>query len=678
MEDDSFENNELVVDEDQVMNMNMDIDMDHSIDNEEEYEGEDEDAKREDEGEREEDDDDGREEDEDGKGEGDDDDDDDDDDGDDDDEDEEEEDDDDDDEVDEAKSQNKAQDQSSPTVQVAAKDAEMDDADIKMENADTKIKTKEEEGSAQRDEGDTQRDEVTVIGEADVDVDVDAEVEADEAEKLKQEEEQRLSKLSHLERVILKAKAATEFDIVPSVAFPYSGQCHSIALSDGPQWILTGGEDGFIRKYDFIASIQGKSPLTVAQKHNLVDSVTKAGVISSYWENEQPITKSELLKMNPKIKASDFNTGSISYEPKINPVYSLDVERHGYWCISGLLLGGISLYTMRYNEGQMHHIFAQDSKANPKGSGHTDAVSVVTLNQSQNAFLSGSWDKTIRLWDLNTGKTNTIYKGSSGQITNVKFRPDGLTDLDISLPGDDDNEEVNGDEDDIDSLFGDSDKDEDNNNKEAKDRDNDPKRVKDTSKTTSKTLTNENIFMTSSIDGTVNIWDVRQEDPVIKFGIPEGVPPWCMSAMWSNNGDNVYVGRRNSTIEEINLRMPHARIKNKGSLMAPNVAKTLQFPRISGPVSAMTTMPNDNFILCGSMDNIRLYNLELYGDNANNTHTKKHATPFLIIPGHQGGILSNLKVDPSGRFLISASGNRGWGHAAYAETVLVYEIDFEM
>lgn len=493
------------------------------------------------------------------------------------------------------------------------------------------------------------------------------------------------------ENLIIKAKESKEFDIIPSVAIPYTSECHALAFTDGPKWILTGGEDGFIRKYDFIASIEGKSPLTMAQRHNLVDSITKAGVISSYWENEQPLTKKQMMESNPKLKISDFSTGSVSYEPKVNPVYSLDVERNGYWCLSGLSSGGISLYTMRYNEGNIHHYFKHSPKKQSPTleNGHNDAVSVLKLNTEQKRFLSGSWDKTIREWDLNTGKCINLFTGSSGQISNIQYRPEGLADFALSYEDSDvkiDEQDVRP-ESDIDSLFGDSDNEnnEDRKNIESLDKSNSSKLVTNDSKATNKTFSNDSIFMSSSIDGTINLWDVRVSNttssPVLRLGVSEGIPPWCMSSTWSNCGEYIYAGRRNSTVEEFSIKMPHKRSKsghNKDT-MVPNVLKLLQFPKISGPVSAISTLPNNDFILCGSNDNIRLYNLNLYNDlsNTSSTTNKKPATPFMIIPGHHGGILSSLYVDGTGRFMVSASGNRGWGHANFTDSVLIYEIDFE-
>lgn len=468
------------------------------------------------------------------------------------------------------------------------------------------------------------------------------------------------------ERVLDSIRRATEFDIVPTVAIPYGQQCHAMAVLEGPKWLVTGGEDGFIRKYDFTASIEGKAPLTVAQKHNLMDSITKAGVIGSYWENEQPLTQKQMLASNPKFNASDFSSGSVSYEPQVNPVYSLDVERNGFWCLSGLLSGGISLYTMIYNEGAIHHYFRHN--ANKFGeqtidTGHLDAVSVLKLNRAQDRFLSGSWDKTIREWDLNTGKVVNLFKGSTGQISSIQFRPQGLTDITFKNDGEGQNPS------DVDSLFGDSDEEDDANVSKSS--------IK-TDLAKNKPATSDSIFMSSSIDGTINIWDVRVsgKNLVLKLGVPENVPPWCMTASWSNDGDKLYVGRRNSTVEELSLRMPHSRGASNSKV--PNVLKRLLFPKISGPVTALSTMPNDNFLLCGSNDNIRLYNLSLYHEFAlESTTSKKRATPFFVIPGHNGGALSNLYVDDSGRFMISTSGNRGWGHSSYADVVLVYSIDCE-
>lgn len=489
------------------------------------------------------------------------------------------------------------------------------------------------------------------------------------------------TQISIRQSIIHKIKTTKNIDMVATCAIPYGSQCHVMSFTEGPRWILTGGEDGFIRKYDFISSIQGKAPLTLAQKHSLVDSVLNSGVITSYWENEQPLTKQQVMSTNPKIKLDDFESGSVTYEPKLNPIYALTAERNGYWCLSGTLSGGISLYSMRYNEGVLQYYFPNSpKKQSAKDSqGHQDAISVLEMNFAQDKFLLGSWDKTIRYWDLNNGKCVGLFAGNTGQISNVKFRPLGLTDINLTFDDDAKTEDNS----DMGSLFGDSDSDHEKNN----DNDNSKDRKETKAKTpvvdpsnrklTNKTISNEDVFMNSNIDGTINIWDIRASDqPVLRYGLPEGTPPWCMSATWSNTGDSIYVARRNSTVEEFSLKMPH---KQGFKSHIPNVLKTLQFPKLSGPITAISTMPNDNFLLCGSYDNIRLYNLSLYNPENPSVASsgKNKATPFLIVPGHQGGAVSSLIVDETGRFLVSASGNRGWGQANVTDYVLIYEVDFD-
>ena len=78
---------------------------------------------------------------------------------------------------------------------------------------------------------------------------------------------------------------AETYDIVPTIAGPHSTSINAIAATPDLRWVFSGGVDGYIRKFNWIETANGKSMLTVAQRHPFVDSVTKAGVLMSYWEN---------------------------------------------------------------------------------------------------------------------------------------------------------------------------------------------------------------------------------------------------------------------------------------------------------------------------------------------------------------------------------------------------------
>jgi len=71
--------------------------------------------------------------------------------------------------------------------------------------------------------------------------------------------------------------------------------------------------------------MNGRVPLTVAQKHPFVDSVTRAGILLSYWENEEP-----------SVRSSYLHVPETTDDLKLSPVYSLAVHNQSLWLLSGL------------------------------------------------------------------------------------------------------------------------------------------------------------------------------------------------------------------------------------------------------------------------------------------------------------------------------------------------------
>ena len=99
------------------------------------------------------------------------------------------------------------------------------------------------------------------------------------------------------------------------------------------------------------------------------------------------------------------------------------------------------------------------------------------------------------------------------------------------------------------------------------------------------TSTAESTFLAASIDGSLRVWDKRQSTPIARIS-PRNVPPWCMNACWSPDGNYIYVGRRNGTVEEYSL--------HKG---LRGVERSLKLPNGSGPVSAVRAMPNGRHLI---------------------------------------------------------------------------------
>ena len=485
-----------------------------------------------------------------------------------------------------------------------------------------------------------------------------------------------------------EALTATLYDIVPTMAAPHATSINAVTCTPDMRYWFTGGSDCYVRKYDGAATINGKTLLTVAQRHPFVDTVTKAGVLMSYWENEeQPGPKSE--------------------ETVLSPVYSLAVHSEALWLLSGLESGGINLQSVRHDEGKRIHCLQK----------HTSAVSVLALAADEKSVLSGSWDKNIYDWDLNTGNVKREYTGSGGQISAIEIRPasslpvppesedpivngsstfasnnadkplpnglpggplgaqdtplangmagmdnandsaapngvgnntqgmDSLADGSADAPGSP-RDSLFGD---TDSLFGDTagdnapsggnfggDEDDEFSraiggidhqdigpSADTSMTDAPPVPAPDSSaptqpapatsqseaaasppktnglphaeslpppsipaQTQDAVATSDSTFLAAAIDGPIRIWDRRMETPVAHIPNRPGVPPWCMSACWSPDGNYLYAGRRNGTVEEFSL---HKGVREP--------TRTFKFPHGSGAVSAVKAMPNGRHLI---------------------------------------------------------------------------------
>ena len=539
---------------------------------------------------------------------------------------------------------------------------------------------------------------------------------------------------------------ASTYDMVPTIAAPQSTSINAITATGDMRWVFSGGSDGYIRKYNWVETVNGKLMLTVAQRHPFVDSVVKAGVLMTYWENWD-------------VPSRNATSQSSEETATLCPVYSLAVQNQGLWLLAGTDSGSIRLQSVRHDEGKEIALLRR----------HTSAVSVLSLSSDEKSLLSGSWDKSVLDWDLNVGQVRTTFGASAGQISSIEPRPvssvpvpqesgeepitngtyssnnhvngagsfamaNGIGSRDQSQPPQDEVPRAAS----PDSLFGGGDDDDlfgDDggavisnggplNDAYGEDDDEltqaagngpvvdggqdvtmtdaaeslhpvlapihstlEPETVKDAprtngvadnlaapvmnglphaedletsldaqerSATSEAGPTSDSTFLATSIDGTIRVWDRRQPNPTARI-LPRNTPPWCMSACWSPDGNYIYAGRRNCTVEEFDLR--------KGLRSAE---RTFKFPQGSGPVTSVKAMPNGRHLICASYDILRLYDLK-------EPQSTRSTVPFLIVPGHRTGVISQLYFDPACRFMISTGGNRGWDGAS-TEVLLGYEI----
>ncbi len=67
-------------------------------------------------------------------------------------------------------------------------------------------------------------------------------------------------------------------------------------------------------------------------------------------------------------------------------------------------------------------LFAQQA---PTFKGHTETVSRVAFSKDGKRIVSGSLDRTAKVWDATSGQEIVTFKGHSNAVTDVAFSPNG-------------------------------------------------------------------------------------------------------------------------------------------------------------------------------------------------------------------------------------------------------------
>jgi transcriptional activator SPT8 len=153
--------------------------------------------------------------------------------------------------------------------------------------------------------------------------------------------------------------------------------------------------------------VNGESLLTGVQKHGLVDTIHRGGALVSAWENDDSPPKAVNPNPNP------LENTNVDAEKVVSPVYSIDVQSEGVWCVTGTESGAINLFTVRHHEGKLIHSFR----------GHKGIVSVLRISPDEQTLLSGGWDKSVKLWSLDNGTILKDFRDASTPIMDIVFHP---------------------------------------------------------------------------------------------------------------------------------------------------------------------------------------------------------------------------------------------------------------
>ncbi|KAL1747531.1 WD40-repeat-containing domain protein [Schizophyllum fasciatum] len=455
------------------------------------------------------------------------------------------------------------------------------------------------------------------------------------------------------------------FTVEAIIAIPHPVPTHALASSTCISHLLTGSDDGYIRDYDVFTSANGKKNfLTAPQRHhaNIIEGTMKAGHLRCWWEN-------------PSVSNHGNDVGG---DAPLESVYSLAMQSDALWALSGSRNGLINLFTVRHSPGRLCHVMR----------GHTKPVSALALNHNEKGLFSASWDGEAIEWDLNTGQQVRRFISHGAQLSCIAVRPqsavysDSGSPLNVQPAADDalDNLDAKSEGSDFDPLF-DDDEDQKLNTgglavPTAETSAPAPKHIPPVIDGQRWITFSPDILMTASIDGQIVLWDKRVKEPghdpfhgwhgVGRLYMSEKTRPWCMSAAWSADGNQIYAARRNGIVEVYDVRQAGS------SRQAPRIWKTIRNPPSSGDVSCVVAFPDSKHIACASIDNVRLWNVAETGE-PDGSMKPRSGVQFRIIPGHHGGLVSQMLIDPGGRYMVTSSSNRGW-HGESTRTVLVHEI----
>ncbi|KAG6874200.1 hypothetical protein C0995_003746 [Termitomyces sp. Mi166 len=477
-------------------------------------------------------------------------------------------------------------------------------------------------------------------------------------------------------------------------ALPHPVPTHALASSFCMTHMLTGSDDGYIRDYDIFPSVNSKNFLTAPQRHHsgVVEGIMKAGQLRSWWENPALPDSSNPGPM----------PGMAGESLSLSPVYSLAMHSDALWSLAGTDAGHINLFTTRHEPGRVFCVMT----------GHRGPVSALCMSHDEKGFFSAGWDGDAIQWDLNNGQRVRTFTAHGAQLAAIAVRPlvsgfwglgstDGMThsfDQEMNESSTSSNhvpssgaptkEPIDSDarsDASFDPLFDDEPEDQQGpSNGGAPNPQQQPpkatlgmipppKNAPPLLDSAIYSTYSPDVLMTASIDGQIIIWDRRADTPgggVGRLWMSEKTPPWCLSACWSADGGQIYAGRRNGTVDVWDVRL----LGCSGPRNTPRLLKTLKNPLSSGVVSCVVAFPDCRHIACASVDNLRLWNVA-EASEPDAFGKAKSGAQFKIIPGHHGGHISQMLVDPGARFLVSASSNRGW-HGDSTRTVFVHDIKY--
>jgi len=190
----------------------------------------------------------------------------------------------------------------------------------------------------------------------------------------------------------------------------HNGIVRCAAFTPDGRMVATGGDD---RKVLFWDLMQRQVAIALSLDDTAAHSLAlsrdgKTLVTGSYrkikvWQTDQLSESKTLQEIEPLHSLTGHS----------HVVRSLIISADGQWLISGSWDHTIKIWHLE--TGKLARTFK----------GHTDRVYAIALSPDEQIIASGSADKTIKLWHLNTGELLGTFTGHSNIVTALAFTSSG-------------------------------------------------------------------------------------------------------------------------------------------------------------------------------------------------------------------------------------------------------------